>query len=98
MRDKEGNYLTFKEYMKRWGEGIEGVTPAQKLNSQLIGTTISLIGILLGLVVSALNIKQLWWVAIILFGAFINTYIQWISFRQQIRVFKNIEKELNQRR
>ena len=94
MRDKKGNYLTVKEYFKRWGEGIEGITPAQKLNSQLSGTTISMVGIILGLCVSFLNLKQLWWVSIILAGAFINTYIQWIGFRQQKRIFGNIEKEL----
>jgi len=95
-KDKEGKELTFKEFMKRWGEGIEGLTPAEKLNSQLVGTRIILIGIALGLFVSLYGYRNMWWVAIILTGAFINTWVQYISLRQQKRIFEKIEKQLNE--
>lgn len=93
-KDKQGNELTFKEFMQKWREGIEGISPLQKLKSQMWGTRISLIGIILGLFVSVYGYKNLWWVAIILLGALINTYIQYISFKQQINIFVNIEKQL----
>lgn len=93
MRDKQGNKLTTKEYMKRWGEGIEGITPQQKLDTQLTGTKITLIGIFLGLCVSLYGYKNLWWVALILCGAFITTWVQYISFRQQKRIFKQLDLE-----
>jgi len=92
-KDKEGNELTFKEFIKKWGEGIEGITPKQKLKSQLIGTKISLIGILLGFFISLYGYKHLWWVAIILLGALINTYIQYISFKQQLKILDEIDKQ-----
>lgn len=93
MRDKQGNKLTTKEYMKRWGEGIEGITPQQKLDTQLTGTKITLIGIFLGLCVSLYGYKNLQWVALILCGAFITTWVQYISFRQQKRIFKQLDLE-----
>jgi hypothetical protein len=80
---KTGEQITWKEFFKRWGEGIDGITPTQKLNTQITGTTITLIGILLGLVFSVIGYKTLWWLGIILLGASINTVIQLLGLKQQ---------------
>ena len=94
MRDKQGNKLTFKEFINKWKEGIEGITPFQKIKTQLSGTKIILIGLFLGLVVSLYGFKRLWWVGIILVGAIINTGVQYLSLRQQKKLLENLEKEV----
>ena len=35
LKDKEGNKLTFKEFMAKWKDGIENITPLQKLRTQI---------------------------------------------------------------
>jgi len=92
MRDKYGNKLTVKEYFKRWGEGINGITPIQKLKTQLTGTGISLIGLFCGLAISIYGWNKLWWVGIILTGAILVTGIQYLGFKQQYNQLKNLEK------
>jgi len=94
-KDKEGNKLTFKEFMDRWKKGIEGITPLQKLKTQINGTKIMLIGLLAGLVVSIIGFKKLWWVGIILIGALFNTVVQYLSLMQQRRLLQNLEDQFN---
>ena len=91
-KDKQGNKLTWKQFFKRWGEGIEGITPIQKLKTQLLGTKITLLGIFLGLCVSVYGWNNLWWVGIILTGAFINTAVQYLGLKQQLNMLKNMEQ------
>jgi hypothetical protein len=82
-KDKEGNELTFKEFTKRWKDGVDGITPTQKIKTQITATRISLLGIFLGLIVTTIAYENLWWVAIILFGALINTGVQYLGLTQQ---------------
>ncbi len=90
--DKEGNKLTWKEYVERWKKGIKEITPLQQLTTQINSTYIILIGLVSGLVITIYNFKQFWWLAIILFGALINTYIQLIGLKQKRNLFETIEK------
>jgi len=90
-KDKEGNKLTWKEFFKRWKEGINGITPLQQLKTQKSATKIQLIGIILGLVMCFIGYKNLWWVAIILFGALINTGVQYLQIKQQIKAIEDLE-------
>lgn len=87
-KDKQGNKITWKEFFKRWKEGIDGITPKQKIQTQFNGTIIQLTGILFGLAISIIGYKQLWWLGIILLGASINTGVQLIGLRQQIKNMK----------
>ena len=95
-KDKEGNKLTFKEFMKKWGEGIEGISPLQKIKTQIGGTRIMLIGLFLGLCVSIYGWKNLWWVGIILIGALLNTGVQYLGLIQQRKLLDNLEKQFNE--
>ena len=52
MRDKEGNYLTTKEFLARWKKGIQSVTPLQQTKISLQGVVLVLIGVLVGIVSS----------------------------------------------
>ena len=82
-KDKQGNRLTYKEFIGRWKEGIEEITPIQKIKTQLTGTRISLTGIFLGICVTLYGWENLWWVAIILVGAFITTGVSYLGIVQQ---------------
>ena len=91
-KDKEGNKLTAKEFFKRWGDGIEGITPKQKLKTQLLGTRITLVGLFLGLCVSIYGWENLWWVGIVLMGAILNTGVQYLGLKQQLNMFNKMDK------
>jgi len=90
-KTKAGEAISWKEFFSRWKTGIEGITPEQKIKAQLSGTRIQLLGILLGFAVSIYGYDKLWWVGIILLGAAINTFIQYLSFKQQLKVFDDIK-------
>jgi len=91
-KDKQGNKIDSKEFFSRWGKGIEGITPIQKLKTQLLGTKITLTGISLGILVSIYGWKNLWWVGIILIGAVINTGVQYLGLKQQLDTFNKMEQ------
>jgi len=82
-KDKKGKELTFKEFMGRWKEGFSNITPLQKTKTQLFGTKISLLGVFLGLIISIIGYKNLWWVGLILLGALINMGVQYLGLTQQ---------------
>ena len=91
--DKEGNRLSFKEFIARWKVGIEGITPIGRLKTQLNGTGLMLIGISLGIIMTLFAFKQMWWITIILIGALFNTFIQYVGQKEQLKLLLNIEKE-----
>jgi len=92
MKTKDGETITIKEFFKRWGRGIEGITPIQKLKTQLLGTKITLTGLFLGIIISIYGWENLWWVGIILIGAIINTGVQYLGLRQQFNMLNNMEQ------
>lgn len=91
--DKAGNKLTFAQFISRWKSGIEGLTPAQKMKTQVNGTRLILIGIFLGFVMSLIAWRVMWWVAIILLGAFINTILQYVGQIEQLKILQGIDRE-----
>jgi len=94
-KDKYGNKLTWKEFMQRWREGIEGITPAQQARTILNSTWISLIGILCGISVCLFNFKSMWWVLIILVGAFFVTGTSQVGNYQKYIAHKRMEDLMN---
>ena len=91
-KDNEGNQLTYKEYMERWKKGIEQVTPLQQANAQFKSTIIMLIGILAGIIITISQFKKLWWVMLILVGAFGVTSFQLVGLFQKKRALQRFEK------
>lgn len=71
--DNDGNKISYKQFMARWKDGLKGITPYQQTKMQLNSTYIMLIGILCGFVITLFNLKNLWWLTIILGAAFFNT-------------------------
>jgi len=92
-KNKKGEKLSFKEFMKRFKEGIETINPLQKIKVQLGGTKITLLGLFLGLFVTIYGWKKLWWVGIILIGAILNTGVQYLALRQQKKILDDLEKQ-----
>ena len=91
MRDKEGNYLTVKEWLQRWKRGINNITPLQQTNIQIQGTFIIILGLCAGIVISILGFKTLWWLMIILIGGLFNTAIQLLGLWQKKIILKRFE-------
>lgn len=90
---KSGETISWKEFFKRWGNGIKEVTPIQRLNQQVIFTKIMLIGLICGFITSILNYKTMWWISIILFAALGNTFIQYFALTNQQTLLKNLENK-----
>ena len=90
-KDKDGKKLTFKEFMARWKQGIEGITPLQQVKGQLNSTYIMLIGISCGFVISLFGFKNLWWLSIILGAAFFNTLISALGLFQKKIALERID-------
>lgn len=80
---KDGEQISWKEFMSRWKKGIEGINPLQQLKTQLIGTIIILIGLLAGIIICTLGIKNLWWLLLILIGGLFNTVVQLLGQYQK---------------
>jgi CHASE2 domain-containing sensor protein len=92
--DKLGNKLTWKEYFARWKKGIEGITASQQTKSQINFTVIILIGIACGWVMTLFAFKTLWWLTIILTGAFLNTIVGLIGLLQKKWLLMRMEESL----
>lgn len=91
-KDNQGNKLSFKQFSKRWKEGIQKITPLQQARVQVRSTVIMLIGILAGIVVSIMNFSKIWWVTIILVGVFGFTTVQLIGLLQKKIALENFER------
>jgi len=96
LKDKAGNKLHFKEYMKRWGQGIEGITPVQITKTQLMGTWIVITGVIAGIVINALTrMKNQWiWIEIVLIGSLIVSTTQIIGAYQKYKILKKVEQAM----
>lgn len=87
-KDKSGKWIDAKEFLTRWKQGIEKVSPEFQLNVQIKSTWISLIGIVCGLIITFFNLKQFWWLSLILTGALGNVTMQLVSLIQKQKIEK----------
>ena len=94
IKDRAGKKIGFKEFMSRWKNGIEGITPLQQAKTNIMGTSITLIGIFSGIVINALvRMENQWiWIEIILTGSLILVVIQMITGLQKYWKFKKVDK------
>lgn len=97
-KTKTGEKITWKEALKRFKEGVERITPQQKLANELRATFINLIGYILGIVVLIWQNNAFGWLSYALILIFIgnswSTGLKILSLRQQQTFFKNIEEQL----
>jgi len=90
-RTKSGEKITWKEFFARWKKGIEGITQLQMTKQQLRGMKIILLGLLCGIIVCLFNIKNLWWLLIILVGGFYVNIVQYIGTWQKKKILQRFE-------
>lgn len=91
-KDREGKEVGAKEFFRRWREGIEGITPLQQASATYKNTWIMIIGLFLGFLYSVWQIKNLWWLSIILAAALMNTLIMQIGNYQKYKALKRMEE------
>ncbi len=90
---KDGSELSFKEFMKRWKEGVEGITPLQQTKTTLWSYPLVLGGVLTGIVI--MIFREEWWLVLILIGSLPMTLIgllsTWQKFKQQNKIYKTMK-------
>ena len=93
----KGKKISWKEFFKRWGEGIRSVSPLNLAIIERNGIYITLAGIICGLVISVITFKTLWWLGIILLGSMIITLTSLISCLKKVSAYRNVEAILHQK-
>lgn len=93
LKDRLDNKLNFKEYMRRWKIGIEGITSIQQTITQLWGIWITFVGVMAGITINLIiRIKHQWiWVCVILMGSLVLIIAQFIGTMQKYWRFKEID-------
>ena len=90
-KTKSGEQITWKEFFHRWKIGMESITPLQQTKMQINSTWIIIIGLIAGIVISAMNIKTLWWLLLILVGGLGNTAVQQMGLLQKKQILMRFE-------
>jgi hypothetical protein len=79
-----------KKFFERWKQGIESVSPLQQVRGQLIGIIPILIGLIIGIVVTAK--AKTTWLILILAGSLIISIFQLLGFLQKFIRLKMQDK------
>jgi len=93
-KTKQGEKITAKEFVNRWKQGIEDITPLQQIKTQIYFTRILLFGILCGFFIAIYSWKNMWWLAIVLGAAFGNTFVQIVALQQKKKMISQMEQSL----
>ncbi len=92
--DKEGEHLTFKQFLSRFREGVEGITPLQQVKTTLWSMIPVFGGVIWGIVMTFFN--KTYWLTLILTATLPITSIQFISNLQKFWQFKRIEQAMKE--
>jgi len=95
MKDKQGNKVNGKEFMQRWKQGIQEITPLQSTSISLWSSIWVLIGIILGIIICWM--QELYWVVLILWGSLFLSVMSFIGIWQKYNVLKTMETMIKQR-
>jgi predicted CDP-diglyceride synthetase/phosphatidate cytidylyltransferase len=82
-----------KSRLQRWKEGIAMITPLQSAQASQKANWVMLIGFLGGIITMAFNLKQWWWIEIILTAGLFNHSIMMIGIQQKINMLSKFEQE-----
>lgn len=93
---KTGEELKFKEFIKRWKNGVEGITQLQTARTEVIGSIITSVGLISGIVsMSIVRPKDMWWwIVICLVGGLLLNLMGLVGHLQKYWRCKLIEKEI----
>jgi hypothetical protein len=92
--DKAGKKITGKEFMERWKDGMTRVSPLQQIKITLISYTPVFLGILWGIIVTAMS--HTWWMFSILIGSLGISAVGAFGTLQRYLLLRKIEKEVNE--
>jgi hypothetical protein len=87
---RTGEKVTWKEFFKRWKQGMEEVTPLQQTQVNQLGFITIFIGVIWGIIFS-IRLKQ-WWLSIILTGSLIISSTSFLANWQKKTILKRIDK------
>ena len=85
---RNGDQLSLKQFFKRWGEGVTGLTPLQQTKTSLMGFPLIFGGTLTGIVIMIL--RKEWWLVAILSGSLPLVSMQLVSLIQKYKTQKKI--------
>jgi len=89
-KDRQGNFLTFRQFLKRWKEGVINISPLQQTKTTLWSFIPIFAGLIWGITVTL--IVGTFWLSLILAGSFPITGIQFISNIQKYRAQKRADE------
>ena len=90
--DKKGEKLSLKQFIARWKEGINNITPGQSTKAVLYGHWILIFGIVWGLIYSF--IQGFYWLSAIMTGALIINIFGLIGVIQRNNFIRKTEEEM----
>jgi len=97
-KTKKGEIISWKEFFKRWKQGIENLTPQQRIKNEIRGTFITLLGFLVSFVAVIILREKIGLLAygliLIFLGSIINTGLKFFALKQQSKIFKQIEEQI----
>lgn len=91
-KDKQGNHLSLKQFLKRWKSGIIESTPLQQTKISLLAFLPIIAGLAWGIVITFLS--KTYWLTLILIGSMPITLIQVLATYQKYKRLKIIDDEM----
>jgi hypothetical protein len=95
---RDGEQLTFRQFLGRWGKGIEGITPLQQTKTSLLGFPLIYGGTITGIIIMIL--RKEWWLLLILVGSLpiltmslVSTLQKYITQKKIYQTMKELENE-----
>jgi len=75
-----------ERFLEKWGRGIRMITPLQMARINLMGSSLVLIGVVIGLITTFLS--EIWWLFIILVGSLFLTGTSFLGLIQKYIAIK----------
>lgn len=95
LKTKDGEKISIGEAMKRFKDGVENITPLQKLQNEIRGNYIIFSGFFVALVAVIIGLDDIGLIAygliLIFIGSIITTGLKILGLRQQLKFFKNMD-------
>lgn len=96
-KTKDGEKITAKEFAKRFKEGIDNITPQQKLQNDFVANNIVFVGYLVGLVALIIFWDRLivgmfsLGLILIFLGMAYSTFMKSLVLRKELKSFKEMD-------
>lgn len=91
---KDGSHLSFKEFRKRFANGVNGITPVQQTRTTLLSLVPIIAGTVWGIVV--MLIGRVWWASLMLIASLPIQAVQVINNYQKYKSQKAVEDTIKQ--